>query len=139
MSQASPGNGAGHPPEVVAPVATDGGDETDLDPGTVRLVSIATRTTKSGQPFWVVTDHHGQESKIWSRFEDEGAQLSGDQLAARVEAVVASRDAVEVKTRETSWGLDLLAVHRRFEGAQTTATPDPTPDPDATDDEDLPF
>ena len=81
----------------------------------------------------------GHESKIWSRFEDEGEQISGDQLAACVEAVVASRDAVEVKTRETSWGLDLLAVHRRSEGAQTTATPDPTPDPDAQDDDDLPF
>ena len=139
MSQASPGNGAGPPQAVVAPAATDGGDEADLDPGTVRLVSIATRTTKSGQPFWVVTDHRGHESKIWSRFEDEGAQISGDELAACVEAVVASRDAVEVKTRETSWGLDLLAVHRRSEGAQTTPARDPAPDPDAQDDEDLPF
>ena len=44
-----------------------------------------------------------------------------------------------MKTRETSWGLDLLAVHRRSEGAQTTPARDPAPDPDAQDDEDLPF
>ena len=115
----------------------------------VRLVSIANRTTKAGQPFWVVTDHRGQESKIWSRFDDEGEPVQGDQLAALVDEVVASGDPVEVKTRETQWGLDLLAVHRRVVGVPSEDQTDPAVDPDEVerdeleredlDDEDLPF
>ena len=116
MSQASPGNGAGHHHAVVEPVELDGAAVDDLEPGSVRLVSIANRTTKTGQPFWVVTDHRGQESKIWNSFEDEGERVQGDRLAALVDEVVASGDAVAVKTRETPWGLDLLAVQRRPRG-----------------------
>ena len=68
------GQGSGDGPEagVVALVETDEEDAEDLQPGTVRLVSITARTTKTGQPFWVVTDHIGVEAKIWSSFEDEG-------------------------------------------------------------------
>ena len=64
MSQASHGTGAGHPDDVVEPREARGEDERDLEPGTVRLVSIATRTTKNGHAYWAVTDHRGQESKI---------------------------------------------------------------------------
>ena len=111
MAQASSGNESGGTnPEVAAAVETQGGEVDDLKPGTVRLVSISQRTTKAGQPFWVVTDHRGQQSKIWSRFEDEGNPVQGDRLAALVDELVASGDTVAVKTRETSWGVDLLAV-----------------------------
>ena len=76
MSQVGQGSGEGHDAGAVARVET--ADEVeDLEPGTVRLVSIATRTTKTGQPFWVVTDHLGVESKIWSSFEDEGERVQG--------------------------------------------------------------
>ncbi len=139
MSQASQGNGAGHQHDVVEPLETGGGDVGDLEPGTVRLIEIANRTTKTGQPFWVVTDHLGQESKIWSSFEDEGARVQGDRIAALVEEVVASGEAVAVKTRDTQWGLDLLAVHRRPDGVPSDDVPDPAVERDELDDEDLPF
>ena len=96
-----------------------------------------------------MTDHRGQETKIWSRFEDEGEPVQGDRLAARVDEVVASGEAVEVKTRDTQWGLDLVALHRRVSGVPTGDVPDPVVEPDADerevlereylDDEDLPF
>ena len=154
MSQASPGNGAGHQKAGVASLEPGDGDVGDLEPGTVRLVAIATRTTKTGQPFWVVTDHVGQESKIWSSFEDEGAQIQGDRLAAYVEEAVASGAAVAVKTRDTPWGRDLLGVHRRVESGPSDDGPDPAVETEeikrkeiereevereALDDEDLPF
>ena len=63
MSQAEQGGHAQEVP-VVASAETNDEDEEALEPGTVRLVSITTRTTKTGQPFWVVTDHVGVESKI---------------------------------------------------------------------------
>ena len=97
----------------------------DLAPGTVRLVSIAKRTTKTGQPFWMVTDHRGQKSKIWSRFEDAGAEVEGARLADVVDAVVASGEAVTVKTRDTKWGSDLLAVHRQLDHVPSEDEPDP--------------
>jgi phage recombination protein Bet len=136
MSQASEGNGAGQPQTVSEP---GGGEVEDLEPGTVRLVSIAQRTTKTGQPFWVVTDSAGEASKIWSSFEDEGTRVQGGRLAALAEEVVASGDAVELKTRETQWGRDLLAVHRRSEDVPSDDAPDPDVDQGARDDEDLPF
>ena len=84
------------------------------------------------------------ESKIWSSFEDAGERVQGDRLAALVDEVVASGEAVGLKTRETEWGLDLLAV-RRHSGADISAHAPKT----ATelgeagrhelDDEDLPF
>ena len=79
MSQASPENGAGQHPAVVESVEPGGGDGGGLAPGNVRLTSITKRTTKTGQPFWVVVDDRGQESKIWSRFEDAGqrSRVSG--------------------------------------------------------------
>ena len=143
MSQVGQGTGEGHDAGAVALVETDDAVE-DLEPGTVRLVSIATRTTKTGQPFWVVTDHLGVEAKIWSSFEDEGERIQGDRLAARVDEVIASGEAVGVKTRETEWGLDLLAV-RRSPGAglsdhtPTAAVESAEGDPGVLDDEDLPF
>ena len=144
MSQASPGNGAGAPDDVVEAAETGDADGEDLAPGTVRLVSLANRTTKTGQPFWVVTDHAGHESKIWSSFDDAGERVQGDRLAAVVDAVVASGEPVEVKTRETPWGLDLLAVHRRPDDVPSGDDPDAAPDRTEVegqdlDDEDLPF
>ncbi len=144
LSHEGPGSGDGPEAGVVALVETNEEDAEDLEPGTVRLVSITARTTKTGQPFWVVTDHEGVESKIWISFEDEGERIQGDRLAALVEEVIASGEAVGAKTRETEWGLDLLAV-RRSPGAGLS---DHTPtgpvdsaegDPDVLDDEDLPF
>ncbi len=141
MSQVGQGSGEGHAAGAVVRVETDDAVE-DLEPGTVRLVSIVIRTTKTGQPFWVVTDHLGVESKIWSSFEDEGEQVQGDRLAALVDAVIASGEAVGVKTRETEWGLDLLAVRRR-PGADVADGPPAAvageSDGDGVDDEDLPF
>ena len=143
MSQVGQGSGEGHDAGAVALVETD--DEVqDPEPGTVRLVSIATRTTKTGQPFWVVTDHLGVESKIWSSFEDEGERVQGDRLAARVDEVIASGEAVGVKTRETEWGLDLLAVRRRPGAGRPDDTPNEAAESgegghDVLDDEDLPF
>ena len=149
MAQANGGDGSSVEPGVVEPTESGGEEVDDLEPGLVRLVSIAIRTTKAGQPFWAVTDHRGQETKIWSRFEDEGEPVQGDRLAARVDEVVASGEAVEVKTRDTQWGLDLVALHRRVSGVPTGDVPDPVVEPDADerevlereylDDEDLPF
>ena len=84
------------------------------------------------------------ESKIWNSFEDEGERIQGDRLAALVEEVIASGEAVGAKTRETEWGLDLLAV-RRAPGAALSEHPpgalagESDPDGDELDDEDLPF
>ena len=142
MSQAEQG---GHTQEVsvVASAETDDEDEEALEPGTVRLVAITTRTTKTGQPFWIVTDHLGVESKIWSSFDDGGDRVQGDRLAALVDEVVASGEAVGVKTRETEWGLDLLAVRRRPGARALGHTPDAAaPGPvggEGLDLEDLPF
>ena len=105
MSQASPGTGAAGHPAAIEPIAEESGEEVDSAPGTVRLASITQRTTKSGHPFWVVADDQGQESKIWSRFEDEGAQVEGARLAEVVDAVIASGEAVTVKTRPMKWGM----------------------------------
>ena len=148
MAQASPGTGSGSAPEVAASVEMGGGEGDNLEPGRVRLVSVTTRTTKAGQPFWVVTDHRGQEAKIWRRFEDEGEPVQGDRLAALVNQVVASGEPVEVRTRETSWGLDLLEV-RRVAGVPSEDGPDVSDKLDEDereelereylDDEDLPF
>ena len=148
MAQASPGTGSGSAPEVTASVEMGGGEGDNLEPGLVRLVSVATRTTKAGQPFWVVTDHRGQEAKIWRRFEDEGEPVQGDRLAALVDQVVASGEPVEVRTRETPWGLDLLEV-RRVAGVPSEHGPDVSDELDEDDreelereyldDEDLPF
>ncbi len=106
MAQASPGNGA-------RPSAERGEEGVALPPGTVRLVAIEQRTTTHGQPFWAVTDSRGQECKIWSSVEDDGERVEGERLAALVDTLVTSGDAVTVKTRETPWGLDLIAVHRQ--------------------------
>ena len=144
------GNEAGSHPEVVESVQAGVGTMEVPLAGLVRFVSIGKRTTKNGQPFWVVKDHTGQESKIWNTFEDNGERVQGDQLAAVVEEVIASGDAVAVKTRETEWGLGLLAVHRRVGGVPSEDTPDPSVEPDEfereelaqeeqLDDEDLPF
>ena len=150
MSQASPENGAGQHPAVVESVEPGGGDGGGLAPGNVRLTSITKRTTKTGQPFWVVVDDRGQESKIWSRFEDAGAEVEGVRLAYVVDAVIASGEAVTVKTRDTTWGRDLLAVHRQLDRVPSEDEPDPAlereeldgeelDDREALDDEDLPF
>ena len=144
MSQASSGNGAAHRDDVVEPVETESGGVDTLPPGTVRVVSIASRTTKNGQPFWVVTDHQGHESKIWSSFENEGEQLAGERLAAWVEEVIASGEPVTLTTRKTTWGLDLLAVERITKDGSSDIEPVPAaetaaPARDPLDDEDLPF
>ncbi len=144
MAQAREGTGGGSQGGVVAPGETDDDEREDLEPGTVRLVSVTTRTTKTGQPFWIVTDHDGVESKIWSSFEDEEERVQGDRLAALVDEVVASGEAVGLKTRETEWGLELLAV-RRHSGAgisahaPKTATELGEAGRHELDDEDLPF
>ena len=141
----------GHPVEpgdvVVGPVEAAGGPVDELDPGQVRLVSIVERTTRHGHAYWAVTDHLGQESKIWRCFEDEEEWVEGDRIAALVEEVVASGEAVEVKTRETQWGFDLLAVHRRSDAVPAgvseddpaAATERAVGDREDIDDEDLPF
>ena len=147
MAQANGGNGLATQ-TADETVETRGGEEDDLEPGLVRLVSIATRTTKAGQPFWVVSDHRGQETKIWSQFQDEGEPVQGDRLAALVDEVVAAGEPVEVKTRETEWGLDLLDV-RRVVGVSSALPSDVVDDldederdeleRDTLDNEDLPF
>ena len=104
-----------------------------LSPGTVRLVSIEQRTTTHGQPFWAVTDSRGQECKIWSSFEDDGERVEGERLAALVDAVIASGDAVTVKTRETPWGLDLIAVHRQPDAGPGADAPAPAIELDEAD------
>ena len=129
MSQARPGNGAG----PVAAVETGAGEAAALAPGTVRLVSIERRTTTHGQPFWAVTDHLGQECKIWSSFEDDGEQLEGERLAALVDTLVTSGEAVAVKTRETPWGLDLIAVHTQPDDGPATDVPAPAIELDEAD------
>ena len=144
MSQASAGTGSGHRNDVIDPVETNGGEPDTPEPGTVRLVSIVNRTTKNGQPFWVVTDHVGETSKIWSSFENEGEQLAGARLAAWVEEVIASGEPVMLTTRKTTWGLDLLAVERTTKDGSSDIEPDPAaetaaPARDPLDDEDLPF
>ena len=150
MSQASQGNGAVQHHavvEAVEPLETESGNGAVLPPGTVRLVSITKRTTKTGQPFWVVADHQGQESKIWSRFEDEGAQVEGARLAEVVDAVIASGEAVTVKTRDTKWGRDLVAVRREPEPRASVDDPDSADgegldapeELEEFDDDDLPF
>lgn len=115
MSQATPSDGAGDSSDVVEPIDTGARLSHNLVPGLVRLVSIVTSTTKNGHKYWAVTDHRGHESKIWRSFENEDEWIDGARLAAVVEDVVASGEPVEVKTRETHWGHDLLAVHRRPE------------------------
>ncbi len=144
MSQASPGHGVDERGDLAEPVQPSRDEGDTLAPGTVQLVSIVTRTTKNGQSFWVVTDHVGQESKIWSSFENDGEQLAGERLAAWVEEVVASGEAVTLTTRETTWGLDLLAVERITKDGSSDIEPDPAsetaaPVRDPLDDEDLPF
>ena len=57
MSQASAGNGVDAHADLAEPVQPSRDEGDALAPGTVRLVSIASRTTRNGQPFWVVTDH----------------------------------------------------------------------------------
>ena len=148
MAQANGGNGSSVEPGVVEPTELSGGEEDDLEPGLVRLVAIASRTTKAGQPFWVVRDHRGQETKIWNQFKDEGEPVQGDRLAALVDQIVASGEPVEVKTRETEWGLDLLDV-RRVVGVSSELPPNVNDELDEDDreelereyldDEDLPF
>ena len=143
MSQASQGGAEGGA-DVGEPVQTSGEAADELAPGTVRLVSIAGRTTRNGQPFWVVTDHEGQESKIWSSFENDGEQLAGERLAAWVEEVIASGEPVTLRTRETKWGFDLLAVERTTKDGSSDMEPDPAAEMaetvgDPLDDEDLPF
>ena len=144
MAQASPGTGVDERADVVEPVQPSREAVDELAPGTVQLVSIAPRTTRNGQPFWVVTDHEGHESKIWSSFENEGEQLAGERLAAWVEEVVATGEPVILTTRETTWGLDLLAVERISKDGLSDIEPDPAsetaaPLGDPRDDEDLPF
>ena len=144
MAQAREGAGGGSQESVVAPGEADDDEREDLEPGTVRLVSVTTRTTKTGQSFWIVTDHDGVESKIWSSFDDEGERVQGDRLAALVDEVIASGEAVGLKTRETEWGLDLLAVQRHpgagvSDRARHTATDPCEGDGDHLDEEDLPF
>ena len=146
MSQASHGQHPDPADEVIAPV--EPGESTDaLAPGLVRLVSIVPQTTRNGHPHWAVTDSRGQESKIWRSFEDEDEWVDGDRLAALVDAVVASGEAVAIKTRETVWGFDLLAVHRQPERGDPEAPHEELPpegetaavEIEAIDDEDLPF
>ena len=147
MSQATSTNGARDHSDVVALDDADAGHEDDLEPGCVRLVSIVTSTTKNGHKYWAVTDHRGHESKIWRSFEDEDEWVDGDRLAAVVEDVVASGEPVTVKTRETHWGLDLLAVHRQPEGDLSKVPPAEVAavgeraegERDPLTDEDLPF
>ena len=150
MTQASHDHRAASDADVIAPAEADGGTTDDVEPGLVRLVSIATRATRNGHEYWAVTDHRGQESKIWRSFENDDEWVEGDRLAALVEAVVDSGEPVAVKTRETPWGFDLLAVHRRPEGDPPEASSDPSGDAsdpvaagsvdtDTLDDEDLPF
>jgi phage recombination protein Bet len=147
MSQAS----HGHPPdrvdEGVAPVETDSEISEALAPGLVRLVSIVPQTTRNGHPYWAVTDSRGQESKIWRSFEDDDEWVDGDRLAALVDAVVASGEAVAIKTRETPWGFDLLALHRQPERGDPEVPHEALPaegepradEREAVDDEDPPF
>ena len=130
MAQASPGTGAGPAAEALE---TGGGEGAALAPGTVRLVSIEKRTTKNGQPFWAVTDHRGQECKIWKSFEDDGEQLEGERLAALVDTLVTSGEAVAVKTRETPWGLDLIAVDTQPDDGPATDVPAPAIELDEAD------
>ena len=137
MAQVSPGNGSGAPPEGAAAVEMRGGEVDDLDPATVRLTSITKRTTKTRQPFWVVVDHRGHESKIWSQFEDAGAEVEGARLAGVVDAVIASGETVTVKTRDTKWGRDLVAVRRASEPRASDDEPNAA-DEDALDDPDEP-
>ena len=147
MSQASPGHDVHHADEGVAPVETDTARADALAPGLVRLVSIVPQTTRNGHPHWVVTDSRGQESKIWRSFEDEDEWVDGDRLAALVDMVVASGEAVAIKTRETPWGFDLLAIHRQPERGDPEKPPEePTTEgergaveTEAIDEEDLPF
>ena len=95
----------------------------------------------------MVADHQGQESKIWSRFEDEGAQVEGARLAEVVDAVIASGEAVTVKTRDTKWGRDLVAVRREPEPRASVDDPDSADgegldapeELEEFDDDDLPF
>ena len=51
MAQANGGDGSSVEPGVVEPTESGGEEVDDLEPGLVRLVSIAIRTTKAGQPF----------------------------------------------------------------------------------------
>ena len=147
MSQASQGDHPAQADRVVAHPEAEQSDAEALPPGLVRLVSIVPQTTRNGHPHWAVTDSRGQESKIWRSFEDEDEWVDGDRLAALVDAVVASGEAVAVKTRETPWGFDLLAVHRRPEhDASGTAEEEPVAEDERTDgeshglsDEDIPF
>ena len=133
MAQASPGTGAGPPAEGGEAGETGGEEGVGLPPGTVRLVSIESRTTKNGQPFWAVTDHRGQECKIWRSVEDDGERVEGERLAALVDALVTSGDAVAVKTRETPWGLDLIAVHTQPDDGPATDVPAPAIELDEAD------
>ena len=144
MSQASPGTGVDARADLAEPVQPSRNEGDALAPGMVRLVSIASRTTRNGQPFWVVTDYQGQASKIWSSFENDGEQLAGERLAAWVEEVIATGEPVILTTRETTWGLDLLAVERINKDGSSEIEPDPAsetvePVRDPLDDEDLPF
>ena len=104
MSQASQGDHPAQADSVVAHLEAERSDAEALPPGLVRLVSIVPQTTRNGHPHWAVTDSRGQESKICRSFEDEDEWVDGDRLAALVDAVVASGEAVAVKTRETPWG-----------------------------------
>ena len=147
MSQASQGDHPAQADRVVAHPEAEQSDAEALPPGLVRLVLIVPQTTRNGHPHWAVTDSRGQESKIWRSFEDEDEWVDGDRLAALVDAVVASGEAVAVKTRETPCGFDLLAVHRRPEhDASGTAEEEPVAEDERTDgeshglsDEDIPF
>ena len=146
MSQATHGNDADDHAAVAEPAEAGRGDVEELAAGTVRLVSIDERTTRNGQPFWVVTDHRGQESKIWNSFEgDTGEQLAGDRLAAWVEEVIATGEPVTLKTRETKWGLDLLAFEHVNEDGSSEVKPElaieaeDETDGEGLDEEDLPF
>ena len=102
-------------------------------------MSITKRTTKKGQFFWVVTDHRGAECKIWNAFEEDGESVDGERLAALVEDVVSSAEPVALRTRETRWGVDLLAVERvKADGSAASADePDPEVEPDDDEREEL--
>ena len=147
MSQAGQGDHPAQADSVVAHLEAERSDAEALPPGLVRLVSIVPQTTRNGHPHWAVTDSRGQESKIWRSFEDEDEWVDGDRLAALVDSVVASGEAVAVRTRETPWGFDLLAVHRRPEhDASGKAEEEPVGEGERTDveshglsDEDIPF
>ena len=130
MSQARSESGAAPAAEAVEP---GGAADAALPPGTVRLVSVEPRTTTHGQPFWAVTDHAGQDYKIWSSFEDDGERVEGDRLAALVDTVVTSGEAVAVKTRETRWGLDLIALHRQPDDGHADDAPTPALELDEAD------